>query len=324
LLAAAAAAAGTLAAHPAQANPNQVIGLDMTPAPGGASASSGVDTCVQVAVGDSFEADVFATNLSSLVAYEFRVDFDPTILSLDKDAVDFNFLLAKDGGNAQFPVVDQERDGRWFIGAADAQHPDSGSGTLARITFKALKKGTSTLTIAADPTVFRPLLKGALGVSVGDDNGDGYWDGGLSSGKAAVGQSCSGSTPVVTPAPTHVPNDTPKPGAGSATPAQGDDQGGGSDNSGSGSGNSGSEPNESSPPIVGDIEPGGGDSNATGAPGNAQDPEDGSQDGSGGLGRAGSDGSSSSTIIVLAAAAAALAAAAGTVLLWLRTVSGRE
>lgn len=330
LLVSVAAAAGFLTVHSAQANPNQVIGLDMTPTSGSTPAGTGgVDTCVKVNVGDSFQADVFATNLQNLTHYEFRIDFDPSILSFDKNAVAYNFLLTKDGGGALFPLTDEDRPGRWFIAAAESAHPDSGSGTLARLTFKALKKGTSTISIAANPVGLRPILGGNT-VSIGDDNGDGYWDGGLSSGKVAVGSSCSGSTPIVTPAPTDVPNITPKPGAGSATPTPGgggseptDSPGGGNDTPDAGPG-SGDGSGGTSPPFVEDIGAGDGNSTATGAPGNIQGSEDGSGDGRGGVSQAGSEGSSSSTMIILAVVAAALAAAAGVMLLWLRTASGRE
>lgn len=332
LLAVGMALTGILTGTRAHANPNQVIGLDMTPTSVNTPAASGVDTCVQVAVGDSFEADVFATNLSSLTAYEFRIDFDPNVLSLDYEAIDYNFLLAKDGGSAQFSLRDEEKPGRWFIGAADTAHPDSGSGTLARLRFDTLKKGTSTLTIAANPVYLRPILQGALAVSVGDDNGDGYWDGGLSAGKVAVGESCAGSTPIVTPAPTHVPNNTPKPGSGSSTPAptgsgepNGGNGGSGDGENGSGGGDTGSGPEESSPPIVGNVEPGdAGETGDNGAPGNVQDPGD----ISGGQGRdpnqSGSGGSSNTSLIALAVVAATLAVAAGGTLAWLRLATSRR
>lgn len=309
----------------ARANPNQMIGLDMTPASGNSPSATGVDTCVQVAVGDSFEADVFATNVSSLTRYEFRIDFDPAILSFDKDAIEYNFLLTKDGGGALFPLTDEDMPGRWFIAAAEPKHPDSGSGTLARLTFKALKKGTSTISIASNPVIVRPILGGNI-VRIGDDNGDGFWDGGLSSGKVAVGASCAGATPIVTPAPTQVPNTTPKPGSSSSTPAPagsgGPDSGDGG--SGDGAGGSGVEPTDTSPGIVGNVGSGGGLSSPTRAPGNVQNPSDDSGIGGGGPNQNDSGGSSNLLTIVLIAIGVALVAAAGAVLLWLRMAAAGE
>lgn len=312
----------------AHANPNQMIGLDMTPVSDNSPSSAGVDTCAQVDVGASFEADVFATNLTTLTHFELRVDFDPKILSLDSESIDFNFLLAKDGGSAQFPVVEEEKPGRWFIGAADTRQPDSGSGTLARLTFKALKNGTSTVSIAANPVVVRPILEGRQGletiVRIGDDNGDGFWDGGLSAGKVAVGVSCAGATPIVTPGPTNVPNTTPKPGSGSSTPAptgdasQPTDTADDSDSPVRGAGGSGDEPTDTSLGIVGNVGSGGGQSSPTRAPGNVQNPSDDGGNGEGDPNQNDSGGSSSSLTIVLIAIGVALVAAAGTVLVWLR------
>lgn len=318
--------AGIYTGRSAHANPNQMIGLDMTPASGDTPVAAGVNTCVEVAVGDSFEADVFATNVSSLTAYEFRVDFDPKILTLDSESIDFNFLLAKDGGSAGFPQVDMEKPGRWFIGAADGRFPDSGSGTLARLRFNTLKAGTSAISIASSPVFYGPRLTGALGAWVGDDNGDGIWDGGLSSGKVAVGASCAGATPIVTPAPTQVPNTTPKPGSSSSTPVPTGSRGpnSGDGGSGDGAGGPGVEPTDTSPEIAGNVDSGGGLSSPTRAPGSVQNPGDVSGNGGGGPNQNDSGGSSNLPTIVLIALGAALVAAAGAVLLWLRMAAARE
>jgi hypothetical protein len=245
LLIAAILALGVLAVHSAQAAPGQMLGFDMTPATSGVSASSSgvstTDTCVEVDQGESFYVDLFGTNLENLTHFELRVDFDPDVLAFDSQAVDFNYLLAKDGGSAQFPVIEQENAGRWFIGAADGRFPDSGSGTLARLRFTALDKGTSTLSIAGHPSVYAPLVESLSGSYLGDNDGDTYWDSTLSSGKVAVGRSCSGATPIVTPPPTDAPATTPGPAAAPTDEGDGGHQGGNGSSDGDGGGSGGSD-----------------------------------------------------------------------------------
>jgi hypothetical protein len=293
----------------------------MTPVSGSSAASAGVDTCVEVDVGDTFQADVFATNLQSLAHFELRIDFDPSILSFDKEAVDFNHFLAKDGGSARFPQVEEEKPGRWFIAAADSSAPDHGTGTLARVTFKALKKGTSSVSIAAQPTVYRPIIEGAQQVFIADDNGDSYWDGQLSNGKAAVGTTCAGATPIVTPVPTTLPTGTPR--SGGATTAPSGDAGQPTLDSTGGNDGGADDPASTSSPLVGDVGSDGG-SNPTAAPG-AQNPGgQGNQGGGGGNGsaRGESGGSSGTLMIVLAILGALLAVSSAGLLLWLRRDAG--
>jgi hypothetical protein len=319
-----------------------MIGLDMTPTSGGTASSAGVDTCVSVDRGETFEADVFATNIPNLVHFEFRVEFNPDVIALVPDAVDLNHFLAQDGGAAQFIQIDQDAPGRWFIGAADQSAPDSGSGTLARLTFEAVGNGASSVSIAAQPKAASPIVEsvgpGYTQSFIGDDDGDSYWDGRLSSGRVAVGSSCSGSTPIVTPAPTTVPTPTPGSGPGT-TPAPtngnggtdgGDNGSGDSDNGndggsegdgGSGSGgDSGSDPEETPGSIVGNVDPGDDDSDTGNGPGSGQDPDD-DEEGEtvGGDNRNDDSGGSSTTLlVVLGLLAAVLGVASIGILAWMR------
>jgi hypothetical protein len=242
-----------------------------------------------------------------------RIDFDPDVLSLDSQAVDFNYLLAKDGGSAQFPIIEQENTGRWFIGAADGRFPDSGSGTLARLRFTALQKGTSTLSIAGHPSVYAPLVESLSGTYLGDNDGDTYWDSNLSSGKVAVGRSCGGATPIVTPPPTDAPATTPGPAAVGQSPGTGEDDGGQREGNGDGGGRRSDTSND----AVTNVQPGEGDGGSGGdsknVPGNNNgseiDPPAASGDG---------NGSSDLALMGLAVAAVLLGTTGLGLLLWMR------
>ncbi len=322
LLVAALLALAFLAVRPADAAPGHMIGFDMRPSSGSSAASAGADSCVEVEVGDTFEADVFATNLNDLTHFELRVDFDASILRFEKDLLDLNHFLAKDGGGPQFPQVDQEKPGRWFIAAADTTAPDSGSGTLVRMSFTALEKGVSTLAITRSPTAAAPLMESIPGSFLGDSNGDTRWDAALGTGKAAVESSCSDATPVVTPEPTNLPATTPRPGG--STPEPGDD--GSSSDGGSGDGNDGGpdggssgdgpgdsdDPDATGEPQVGNI--GSDDEDDTGSDGNPRDNPGGDED-DGVPGSSSDDSGSSDTVLILLAGAAVALGVLGMALL---------
>jgi hypothetical protein len=341
------ALAAVLALHGhADASGTSMLGIDMTSAD---NSPAGVDTCKEVNQGDSFDADVFVANVDQLVAFELRVSFDPSVLALD--SADYNFLLTASGGGL-YPINPQEENaGRWFIGAGEPSHGDSGSGTLARLHFHALASGTSDVAITSSPTILGPRMTSAGGIPFGDNNGDGIYDGTVTGGRVAVGRSCSGSTPIVTPAPgTIIP--TPKPGtktpaptghpasptpraSGGPEPTDADNGGGGNDGSGGNSGNNGSNGSNGggataqaggSTPVpsefVGNI--GGSDGNGSNGGSSAGEGSSSGNDvGANGPVTSNTGGGSSSLPYILIAAVLALAAVGGGTLLVIRSSSRR-
>jgi hypothetical protein len=244
---------------PVAADNGTTIGIDMQPGNGPASSGGGGQGCVSVKAGDNFNADVFITNTDPLTEWEFRVDFNPSVVSLE--SADFNYLLVQSGGHLFHSDFQQEKPGRIFLDAVEPHSPDGGSGVLARLHLKALSDGTSSLQITNDPSYFGPRLLGAGGAIVGDTNGDGIFDGNLSSGSVAVGRSCAPTTP--SPVPTSRPGQaSPTPGSGTATPAPGgsDPRSGGSTTPGgdtsSGTGN-GQNADPAGSPIVANADPAG-------------------------------------------------------------------
>jgi hypothetical protein len=308
---------------PVSADNSTTIGIYMQPGNGTASSAGDGQGCVSVKAGDNFNADVFITNTDPLTEWEFRVDYDPSIVSLE--SADFNYLLVESGGQIYKSDFEQEKPGRIFLAAADPHSPDGGSGVLTRLHLKALSDGASSLQITKDPSYFGPRLLGAGGAIVGDTNGDGIFDGNLSGGSIAVGRSCAPATP--SPAPTSRPGQaspTPASATATAAPAGSDPGSGGSttapggDNS-SGTGN-GQNADPASSPIVanadsiggsgptGDAALQGGDSNTQNNNGNSTGQQTLNQD----------NGGSSTPILMAAAVFAALAILAGVGLLIVR------
>jgi Cohesin domain len=201
-----------LSRSPAAAAGNATIGFDMQPGDAPVSASGNSQSCISVSPGEEFNADVFVTNVNSLTAWELRVDYDPSIVSLQ--SADYNFLLVQNGGQIFPSEFVQEKPGRMFLAAADTSSRSSGSGVLARLHLKALSNGVSSLQITTSPTYYGPRLTGARGATIGDVNGDGIFDGAVTGGSVAVGRSCAPSTPAPTPQPGQA---SPPPGSSPAT-----------------------------------------------------------------------------------------------------------
>jgi hypothetical protein len=95
--------------------------------------------------------------------------------------------------------------------SSDPPTPDSGTGVLARVTFKALASGTSRVRFGNNdlngdgtPDV-GTLLRDTNGNLIGDVNSDGFFDGTGQNAQVAVGDSCPPGT-VVAQGPEHASN----------------------------------------------------------------------------------------------------------------------
>lgn len=325
---------------PAAAAGSSTVGIDMQPGDTPASAAGSPSGCASVSAGDELTADVFVTNVDSLTAWELRVDYDPSIVSLQ--SADYNFLLVQNGGQIFPSEFVQEKPGRMFLAAADTSSRSSGSGVLARLHLKALADGVSSLQITTSPSYYGPRLTGARGATVGDVNGDGIFDGPVTGGSVAVGLSCGPSTPLVTPppAPASPPagstsatspeasgsssstGDTATPASGASGPG-GDTATPGSDNSGGGGGGGGSGNGQATEPPSSPIVDNAGSIGGSAPTGDAgaqagnstTQPNNG---GSAGQNKSSGGGSSSTLIIVAAAVLAALALLVGAGLIVVR------
>lgn len=213
---------GPHAAHATQVT--ITVGIDADPA-GNSGASLGpVDPCVSVATGESFDVDVFVTNVTDLLGWQATLGYDNSMLELVAKNVDL-FWEAKPGASpidvsGWWPAVG----GRHVLAAADLSGApgQSGTGVLARVTFKAVQSGETPLTL--DEVV----LSDSLGNSIGAVPGAPWFEGPVSSAQVWVDQSCPDTLPTLTAAPptTALPAPTPTtavpatatPTVGSPTP----------------------------------------------------------------------------------------------------------
>ncbi len=176
------------------------IGIDANPTGNTATSLGAIDSCVAVASGATFDVDLFVRDVNSLSAWEVYLDTDPNIVHVvDKDV---NLFLASATGSNIFDESGKTPDtsGLYTLGAADTADPlapDSGSGVLARVTLQAVGAGVSPLRVAVrdlneDGTLDRaPLLRDAKAESIGDTNGDTYFDGPIENAQVAVGLACA-------------------------------------------------------------------------------------------------------------------------------------
>jgi hypothetical protein len=200
------------------------IGVDADPAGNTATSLGTIDSCVRVGKGDSFDIDLFITNVDDLLGWEVYLSFDGDVVNVtDRDVKLFQ------AANANSDVFDASESlpssgGLYRLGAADIGQPpspDSGSGVLARLTLEAVGAGLSPATITTldvdnDGKIdLGPQLSTTRGEPVGDTNGDGFFDGPLLNAQIAVDRDCpSGPVPttvttLTVPAPSPTQGSTP-------------------------------------------------------------------------------------------------------------------
>lgn len=191
---------------------NITLGVDVDTAGNTASALGTIESCKRVEVNNSFDIDLYITDVSGMRGWEYYLGFDPTKIHV----ISQEFLMVT-GFPAPDPVPDSHSPHFLAVGATTQV---SGSGVLARLTFQADAGGVSNIAIAHNP--LWPRVSG--NDPIGDTTGDGYFDGPLIAGSVAVGQDCSGGPiitdvpgptvpahPTVTAEPTPVPTPTPAP-----------------------------------------------------------------------------------------------------------------
>ena len=119
--------------------------------------------------GDTFTVDVNVDDVVSLKGYEFRVNYDPEILSA-MDIISSDFL-----SSSPYCIKREVDDSEGFIWVAcmkslGTEDGVSGSGTLETITFEVIDKGES------DIDLYRTVLGDHAGVSISHDVEDGQFD----------------------------------------------------------------------------------------------------------------------------------------------------
>ena len=190
--------------------------VDVIPDGNGAEEIGGVDFCVEADVGDTIIVDIGVKDVVDLAAWETTLVFDQSILEVvERDA---KMLLASEPRSRVTvqsdlePPTDFYPTGGLFIGAADrtVSAAESGSGVLARITFRAIATGVSEasmpqLDLDGNGTTDKgPRLLGPGGEDdpIADVNGDSYFDADVSNALISVGSDCSSAPPPSNPRPT--------------------------------------------------------------------------------------------------------------------------
>jgi len=234
MLALAASTGGILARGYSAAQEAVSIGVDADPTGNTATSLGPIDSCVSVSTGDTFQVDLFVTDVPDLLAWETYFVYDMSVINIDSRDV-MMFQAANTGSNV-FDVSEglPDIDGQYGVAAVDLAEPpapDSGSGVLARLTLKAIGTGVSPASLSPidineDGRIdLGPFLTASRGESIGDQDEDGFFDGPISNAQIAVDTACPGGTPVASPtgeataAPTGTPRATPEtPAPATRTP----------------------------------------------------------------------------------------------------------
>lgn len=236
MLALAASTGGILAGGYSAAQETVSIGVDADPTGNTATSLGPIDSCVSVSTGDTFQVDLFVTDVPDLLAWETYFVYDMSVINIDSRDV-MMFQAANTGSNV-FDVSEglPDIDGQYGVAAVDLAEPpvpDSGSGVLARLTLKAIGTGVSPASLSPidineDGRIdLGPFLTASRGESIGDQDEDGFFDGPISNAQIAVDTACPGGTPVASPtgeataAPTSAISptpETPAPATATRTP----------------------------------------------------------------------------------------------------------
>ncbi|MDP2675771.1 MAG: hypothetical protein Q8Q00_12855 [Dehalococcoidia bacterium] len=203
------------------------LAVDADPTGNTATSVGNIEDCRSVDTGDTLEVDIIVTNVVNLLGWEGFFEYEKSILEVTN--VDVRLFQA---ANSRSNVINAsetppDTDGLYLVAAADnSKSTDSGSGVLARLTLRGVGTGISPAKLLKNRDFngdgvpdLGPILSALTFDTiehVGDENGDGLFDGTTRDARIAVGVPCS----VVAPTPTPTPGagQTPGPGSGTPTP----------------------------------------------------------------------------------------------------------
>jgi cell division septation protein DedD len=193
------------------------IGIDADPTGNEAVSLGQIDACVSVGAGETFDVDIFITDVVNLKGWQATLEYEPSVLRVVDADVEFFLAGAQRGRILNLSEALPDQTGRYDFIVADMT-PDapghSGSGVLTRVTLEAVGTGTSFLTLdgifLADP----------MADPIGDVTGDSIFDGAVGYAQVWVGEPCPSPLPTPTPKPTPTvgPTATTPPSAVTPTP----------------------------------------------------------------------------------------------------------
>lgn len=180
---------------PGVSPPVTSVGVDTKSTGNTATVLGAIEQCNFMRLGASLDVDIFVTNVSDLLGWSSEISYDPTVLRIT--AINVDMFQNADGQSRIFNASDPapDSDGLYTVSAIDLAappHEDSGSGVLVRVTFTSINLGLSSISLGST------TLTDVNGLSIGDVNGDGSFDGTVYSGLVGVEQFCPGTPPVAT------------------------------------------------------------------------------------------------------------------------------
>lgn len=200
--------AGLLAPAAAQVQEPSLV-IDVSPGDNEATKPGEIENCIEVPLGYEFDVDLIIEDVEELLAWEIRLEYD--MESLEVVATDVKLFQEANAGSSVFDVSEAlpDDDGMIRLAAADTSDPptpDSGSGTLARLTLRAHTGGESALNLVRrdidddGQLDFGPFLRDVSGAILGDLDGDTFFDGPTVGAIVAVETSCpAGSNSATIP-----------------------------------------------------------------------------------------------------------------------------
>jgi hypothetical protein len=191
------------------------MGIDADPTGNEATSLGEIDLCVSVATGESFDVDIFVTDVADLKGWQATFRYEASVLRVSKSAVDL-FVTGEPGRLLDLSDVAPDQDGIYNFAVADMTPGEghNGSGVLARLTLEAVGPGGSFLTLDGI------ILGDPEAMAMGDVNGDGWFDGDVGHAQVWVDEPCPSPLPTPTPRPTPTivsPTETPPSAAASPT-----------------------------------------------------------------------------------------------------------
>jgi hypothetical protein len=180
----------------AQATPGEVdtiVGVDADPTGNTATSLGTINSCISVNSTDTFNIDLVIQDVTDLNLWDATFRFDESVLEVNWLAVD-GFFLGSDVWPTfqcyEDPVGDE---GECSVGNFDTTYAGhDGEGVLGRLEITAIGPGISPADIDLRPPVSGIVLRDPEGTPIGDDDGDGYFDGDILNAEIAVDEYCPG------------------------------------------------------------------------------------------------------------------------------------
>jgi len=183
--------------HVAEAQSATIVGVDADiddnndGTPDNTATSLGaINSCISVNPDSVFSIDLFIQEVTNLDAWDAIFQFDESVLEVNSLAVADFFL-----GSNVYTHLHCYTDGVCEVGGQDQSQSHAGhdgSGVLGRLEFTAIGTGISEANLDLRPPASMVVLRDGEGTPIGDDDGDGFFDGTILNATIAVGLPCPG------------------------------------------------------------------------------------------------------------------------------------